>query len=72
MFVCLCRVVADRQVEEAVQNGAQSIEEIGEACGAGTGCGACHEMLEDMLKKGNKSQAVEPELFQIAGLAPGV
>jgi NAD(P)H-nitrite reductase large subunit len=33
--------------------GARSIEALGAACGAGTGCGACHEMLDQMASEGS-------------------
>ena len=49
MFVCLCRVVTDGQVKEAISQGAGSVDEVGEDCGAGTGCGACHAQIQDMI-----------------------
>lgn len=49
MFVCLCRVVTDRQVEEAVRNGATTISDVGDSCDAGTGCGGCHEQLQNII-----------------------
>lgn len=51
MFVCLCRVVTDGQVKEAIHSGATSIDDVGDACGAGTGCGACHEQIQDMIDR---------------------
>lgn len=50
MYVCLCRGVSDRKVRHAIARGARSVEEIGEACGAGTRCGGCWPMLDDMLR----------------------
>ena len=32
-----------------IDEGARSVEEIGQRCGAGTGCGACVEELRDRL-----------------------
>ena len=49
MFVCLCRVVSHRQVESAVDKGATTVEQVGKQCGAGTGCGACHEQIQDII-----------------------
>ena len=40
MYVCNCAGVTDDEV-----NAADSVEEIGLRCGAGTGCGMCHEKL---------------------------
>ncbi len=51
MFVCLCRVVTDRQVEEAVRDGATTISDVGDHCDAGTGCGGCHDRLQEIIDK---------------------
>lgn len=45
MYVCLCRGVSDRTVQEVIERGARTIGEIGARCGAGTDCGSCHEAL---------------------------
>ena len=50
MYACLCQGVSDRRVRHAIARGARSIEEIGEDCGAGTRCGGCWPVLEDMLR----------------------
>jgi len=49
MIVCHCRVVSDRQVRAAIEHGAEHIEQITAACGAGSDCGGCHQRLEKML-----------------------
>ncbi|MDP9151809.1 MAG: FAD-dependent oxidoreductase [Myxococcota bacterium] len=43
--VCTCHRVSDSTISEAVANGAQSVEAVGSATRAGTGCGSCrHEI----------------------------
>ena len=49
MYVCLCRGVSERKVRTAINCGATRIDAIGEATGAGTRCGGCWPLLEDML-----------------------
>jgi bacterioferritin-associated ferredoxin len=49
MIVCICRRVSDRQIQHAIDDGARSVEEVGAACRAGTGCGSCHEAIADMI-----------------------
>ena len=49
MIVCHCRVVSDRQVDAAIEHGAEDIPAIAEACGAGSDCGGCHQRLERLL-----------------------
>ena len=49
MLVCLCYPRSDRDIDAIIDEGAQTVEEIGRKCGAGTGCGACVEELRDRL-----------------------
>ena len=46
MIVCICKRVTDRQVNTAIIEGASTVEEVGRACKAGTGCGACTEQIQ--------------------------
>lgn len=55
MIVCLCRGVSDRVVRLAVAQGARSVEEVGARCGAGHGCGGCHEAIEEMVTRERES-----------------
>lgn len=50
MFVCVCRAVTDRDIEEAVDNGVQHVEQLGELCGVGTGCGSCTAMAQELIE----------------------
>ena len=45
MWVCHCHAVTDKHVREAIDAGAADETQIGRLCGAGTGCGSCHEEL---------------------------
>lgn len=49
MYVCICRRVSDREVRQVIESGAQTIDAVGERCGAGTDCGSCVEEIADML-----------------------
>ncbi len=59
MYVCLCKAASDRDVKTAIADGARSVDEVGEACGAGTGCGACRPMIHEMLEASGQSCAME-------------
>jgi bacterioferritin-associated ferredoxin len=50
VLVCLCHPNSDRDVDAVIDDGARSVQEIGQRCGAGTGCGACVEELRDRLQ----------------------
>jgi bacterioferritin-associated ferredoxin len=43
--------VTDEEVVAAVRMGAATVETVGNATGAGTGCGGCQDHLEDLIGK---------------------
>ena len=49
MFVCHCRAVTDSTIRATIQQGARTLCDLAEGCGAGSRCGGCHVMLERML-----------------------
>jgi bacterioferritin-associated ferredoxin len=49
VYVCHCRAVTDRVIEDEVARGATSIEELTVRCGAGAECGGCWPALEELL-----------------------
>ena len=54
MIICLCHAVRDRDLDAAIAEGAESVEEVGEECGAGTGCGTCIPEIEDRLEQAGR------------------
>lgn len=51
MYACICAAVSEAQVDACIDAGASTVEEIGDRCDAGTGCGACLDQLDDMIEK---------------------
>ena len=51
MIVCLCMVATHEDIADAISDGAHTIEQVGDHCGAGTGCGACSEYIAEMIDK---------------------
>jgi bacterioferritin-associated ferredoxin len=49
MYVCICARVRECEVRTAIRCGARTEESVGEACGAGTGCGTCRERICDLI-----------------------
>ncbi len=50
MLVCHCHALTDRDVRRAVRtSGACTVAEVGEQCGAATGCGGCHELVAEIV-----------------------
>jgi bacterioferritin-associated ferredoxin len=51
MIVCLCTGSSERDIERALEAGAESLSEIGDSCRAGLGCGLCHSTLLSILDR---------------------
>jgi bacterioferritin-associated ferredoxin len=51
VIVCHCRVVNHRDIEAAVDDGARSVPEVSDICGAGTDCGGCVPAIADTLAR---------------------
>ena len=50
MYVCLCRAVTSRSIVSSIHAGATTVDAVGLACGAGTGCGKCQETIALLLR----------------------
>jgi bacterioferritin-associated ferredoxin len=51
MYVCICARVRECEVRTAISYGARSEEKVGDACGAGTGCGSCLDRICDLIEE---------------------
>ena len=49
MYVCVCLAVTDKEVETAIEDGADTREQVTRVCGAGGDCGSCHEMIDQII-----------------------
>jgi len=50
-IVCNCFNVTNGMIKEAVDAGATTLEEVQDATGAGTACGACVEDVERLVEQ---------------------
>ena len=57
-IACECMSVTVGMIKEAVENGAKTLEEVQEATGAGGGCGACSEYVENLVKEFVKESSI--------------
>ena len=51
MYVCVCRGITDRDIRNAVADGARSVADVARLLGAGTGCGGCHDFTRDLIQE---------------------
>ena len=60
MFVCLCARVRESEIHEVMRAGADTEDSVGDACGAGTGCGSCRERIAQILESSVSLRRLEP------------
>ena len=49
--VCSCTNVTNGMIKDAVESGAETLEEVQEITGAGTICGACSEDVRRLVEQ---------------------
>ena len=49
VMLCHCNGVSDREVRAAVAGGAHTVDTVMRACGAGSDCGGCHVLVEQVV-----------------------
>jgi len=69
MFVCICAAVSDRQIKEAVREGASSLDDLAVSLGVGTGCGCCREMAQELLVETSAAPVHSREVSRLAAPA---
>ena len=61
MLVCHCHALTDRDIRRAVRaTGACNVAEVGDHCGAATGCGGCHDLVAEIVQSEKLRLSVYP------------
>jgi len=60
MYVCICQNVTDREIKQAIEQGAATIRDLKEQLGVGTNCGRCCECACDILKSHQNHSDLTP------------
>ncbi len=47
--ICYCLNINEDEIKQAISYGAKNLDDIKEATGAGTACGACKKKIEQIL-----------------------
>jgi bacterioferritin-associated ferredoxin len=69
MILCHCMGVSDKSVRRAIQCGASSVRDVARACGAGTGCGGCRPLIQELIRTEQHGTS-RPVSAAIGDLAP--
>ncbi|MGI8648540.1 MAG: (2Fe-2S)-binding protein [Acidimicrobiales bacterium] len=51
MYICICAQVRECELRDVITAGARNVDDIAQACGAGTGCGSCTRRVQAVLGK---------------------
>ena len=51
MMVCHCGAVNDAAIRSEIEGGALDADVLADRCGAGRGCGGCHEVVAELLAR---------------------
>jgi bacterioferritin-associated ferredoxin len=54
MYVCICNVITEKQVQEQINKGLKDHIAIFKSLKAKQGCGICADYVKEMLEKSNK------------------
>lgn len=63
MYVCICHGVTEKDIKKAAKAGAQSLQDIKQTTGCGSGCGTCVDVALEVLQ--NAQSAITPDFLQI-------
>ncbi len=71
MLVCHCHRICDRTIRASIREGARSIDDVGAACHAGTGCGGCRPAIAGLLREQDEPArraltVLQPMTFRLA------
>lgn len=55
--LCQCLNVTEAEIKRAIRAGALTVDEIGERCEAGTGCGSCRGGIGVLLEEYQRARA---------------
>jgi len=59
MIICHCNGISDRTIRRSIRNGATTLGELRQICGAGDCCGTCTPALRSLLKTESSSEPRE-------------
>jgi bacterioferritin-associated ferredoxin len=59
VLVCICKGVSERKLQDVIAAGAESVESVGRACGAGTDCGTCQGSIEELITEHRLTRAAD-------------
>ena len=69
MYVCVCNVVTDTDIRNAVDDGVCTMRQLRQKTGCASTCGCCKELVVEILQQalaGNRESCVVLPVMQMA------
>ncbi len=67
MYVCVCNAVTDKDIREAAEQGAHTLEALSERLKVATCCGRCADCARRVLHEARVDSRVENPALALAG-----
>ena len=71
MLVCHCHQVSDRTIRACIREGAETVAQVGDRCGAGTSCGGCRPVVRELISVLGGLRQLPMQLSDYEDAAPG-
>lgn len=68
MYVCICNAVTDKQLQEAISQGANNLRDLRHQLGVVSSCGKCGRCVQKMLQQSRQAAAAEACEYDITKL----
>ena len=56
MYICLCNAITEKEVQQAIKEGAQSVKQLREKLMVARCCGSCLDSVKQCLQQSTQSQ----------------
>ncbi|WP_417345187.1 (2Fe-2S)-binding protein [Ferrimonas sp.] len=63
MYVCICHAVTEKQVRQAVDDGATDVKSLKQKLGVGSECGRCIQATLEVIQA---QKDVQPRYYEVA------
>lgn len=60
MYICVCNAVTERQIHQAVQDGASTVKHLKETLGVGNECASCVTCAKNCIKDAKAEATASP------------
>ncbi|ADE14601.1 BFD domain protein (2Fe-2S)-binding domain protein [Nitrosococcus halophilus Nc 4] len=59
MYVCICRAVTDKQLQEAISEGTNNLRDLRRQLGVVSSCGKCGRCVREILQQCQQAATAE-------------